>query len=225
MTLTRLKLALTLATTSFLVLVAGCGGRKTTIEGEVTFGGQPIDGGAISLLPKDGKEVAAGARIVGGKYVITSKAERLPPGTYKVVINWLKPTGKKVKNENDDNQLVDETQEDPAGVQSKLTVEITSGSNSGKNFELKAGGIVAAPPAARRRAVRPGISRTEPFHFGTTRGPPVTPGGLRRFTSVTRSGTPRAATPPARRRPRPTSPLRSGSRGGRAATPAPETPR
>lgn len=149
MTLNRFKLSLTLATTSFLlVLVAGCGGGKTTVEGEVTFGGVPIDGGAITVLSKDSKEVAAGARIVGGKYTITSKAERLPPGTYKVQINWLKPTGKKVKSDNDPDQMIDETQEViplEYNVQTKLTVEITSGSNSGKNFELKAGGAVAAP--------------------------------------------------------------------------------
>ncbi|HYH63772.1 MAG TPA: hypothetical protein VD866_03645 [Urbifossiella sp.] len=146
MTLTRFKLALTLATTScLLVLVAGCGGGKTTLEGEVTFGGQPVDGGAIILIPKEAKDSASGARIINGKYTITSKADRLPPGTYKVQINWLKPTGKKVKSESDSDQMIDETQEVipmEYNTQTKLTVEITSGSNT-KNFELKAGGPVA----------------------------------------------------------------------------------
>jgi hypothetical protein len=151
----RIRNAIALATTTFLlVFVAGCGGGKTTLEGEVTFGGQPVDGGAIILVPKDGKETSAGARIVGGKFLIASKADKLPPGTYKVQINWLKGTGKKIKSENDPEQMIEETQEVipmEYNVQSKLTAEIKSGSNTQK-FELKAGGPIAgAPPAGGKK--------------------------------------------------------------------------
>ncbi len=145
----RLRIALSTAAATFLlVLLAGCGGGTTTLEGQVTFGGQPVDGGAIVLIPQGSKDPATGARIVNGKYVATAKADKLPPGTYKVQINWLKPTGKKVKSETDADQMVDETQEViplEYNVQSKLTAEIKSGSNTA-NFELKPGGAVAAPP-------------------------------------------------------------------------------
>jgi hypothetical protein len=160
----RLRIALsTAATTLLLVLLAGCGSGNTTLEGTVTFGGQPVDGGAIVLVASGGKDVATGARIVDGKYLVTAKADKLPPGTYKVQINWLKGTGKKVKSESDPDVTVEETQEViplEYNVQSKLSAEIKTGSNTA-NFELKAGGAVgttpAGPAAGGGKAVNKGV--------------------------------------------------------------------
>jgi len=144
----QFRIALSSATVSCLfVLLTGCGGGNTTLEGQVTFGGQPVDGGAITLMPTGGKDVATGARIVGGKYVVKGKADKLTPGTYKVQIHWLKPTGKKVKSTGDPNEMVEETEEVipmEYNVNSKLSVEIKAGSNT-QNFDLKAGGAVAPP--------------------------------------------------------------------------------
>jgi hypothetical protein len=128
----------------FVVLLAGCGGSTANVEGTVTFDGQPVDGGAISLVPSGSKEPVASARIVGGKYSIVAN-KKLTPGAYAVQITWMKSTGKKVKNENDPGTEIEETKQViPAeyNVNSKLTTEVKSGSNTA-NFELKAGGAVA----------------------------------------------------------------------------------
>jgi hypothetical protein len=51
--------------------LAGCGGPTTaTVSGNVTFNGQPVVGGAITLWPEDGKGAVSGAGIENGRYEI-----------------------------------------------------------------------------------------------------------------------------------------------------------
>jgi hypothetical protein len=145
-----------------LVLLAGCGGDKASIEGTVTFDGAPVDGGAITFLPEgDSKEAArGGAQITDGKYTVNS-ATGLPAGKYKVEIVWKKKTGKQIPNTSDPGTTVDETKQVlPMKYNSKteLTVEIKSGSNRGVNFDLKSGGPVdsnftGGTPPPRQKAV------------------------------------------------------------------------
>jgi len=57
------------------VCLAGCGsGTKATVSGNVTFNGQPVERGAISLWPEDGKGSVAGAGIENGRYQIKGVA-------------------------------------------------------------------------------------------------------------------------------------------------------
>ena len=120
-----------------LVGLAGCG--APAIQGTVTLDGAPVDGGAIRFTPSGGEGTAgsAGAQIIGGKYVI--KGTTLAPGSYRVDINWKKPTGRKVPTPGDAGTTMDETAEAIPAIynqKSTLKADITSGSNT-KDFELK----------------------------------------------------------------------------------------
>lgn len=128
-----------------VVFLTGCGG-SARIEGNVTLDGQPVDGGTIAFVSPDGQGGNAGGRIQGGKYAIETK---LPPGAYKVEINWMKSTGKQLPNKSDPGTTVDETKQVipmEYNTQSKLTADIKSGSNT-FNFELKSGGPIDTRPS------------------------------------------------------------------------------
>lgn len=51
-------------------LLAGCADGKATVSGTVSFNGEPVARGSISLLPADGKGSASGATIENGRYVV-----------------------------------------------------------------------------------------------------------------------------------------------------------
>jgi hypothetical protein len=127
-----------------VVFLAGCSG-SSRLEGTVTLDGQPVDGGTISFINSSGQNGNAGGQIQGGKYSIESK---VPPGTYKVEINWLKSTGKSIPNKSDPGTMQDETKQVipmEYNVQTKLTAEVKSGSNT-FNFDLKSGGAIDSRP-------------------------------------------------------------------------------
>jgi hypothetical protein len=128
------------------LLVSGCG-SGAGVSGTVTYDNQPVDGGGIAFIPAGEKQPAASGRITGGHYEI-KRSDKLPAGKYTVQITWLKSTGKKVKNETDPGTEADElVQVIPLeyNVASKLSVDITSGSNT-HNFDLKAGAAPATAP-------------------------------------------------------------------------------
>ena len=53
-----------------LSAVVGCGGSSSTISGKVTYKGKPVENGAITFQPADGKGPSTGATIVGGSYQV-----------------------------------------------------------------------------------------------------------------------------------------------------------
>lgn len=123
-----------------IVLLAGCRpdtGGRAALSGTVTFDGQPVDGGAIALLPTDGGDTKAGARIDDGKYIIP--AERGPrPGNYRVEIRWQKKTGRKIPSDDPPN-LMDETRQvipEQFNAKSKTVREIKPGNNT-LDFDLR----------------------------------------------------------------------------------------
>jgi hypothetical protein len=138
-----------------MVFLAGCGG-SSRIEGTVTFDGQPVDGGGIVFIGSGTQGEKASGRIEGGKYSLEAK---LPSGSYKVEIRWLKPTGKSIPNKSDAGTSTEETKEVipmEYNSQSKLTADIKSGQNT-FNFDLKSGGAVdtrpSGAPPVRSKAV------------------------------------------------------------------------
>jgi hypothetical protein len=140
-----LKARFTLFVLTLPAFLTGCGGGGR-IEGTVTFDGQPVDGGTIAFIPTTGSGNVAG-QITNGKYSLESPS--LAPGTYKVEINWMKPTGKQIPNKSDPGTNVDEVKQVipmEYNTQSKLSAEIKSGSNAGVNFDLKSGGAVDTRP-------------------------------------------------------------------------------
>jgi hypothetical protein len=74
-----------------LVPLVGCGDTSMSeVEGTVTFGGQPVQTGAISFVPVAGDTPTAGGMIEGGRYSV-----KVPPGVMKVSISAPKIVGKK----------------------------------------------------------------------------------------------------------------------------------
>ena len=69
-----------------LVCAGGCGEKATTISGKVTYNGQPVEMGAITFTPTDGKGQILAARILDGVYNIPNAM----PGSRKVEIRGTK---------------------------------------------------------------------------------------------------------------------------------------
>ena len=75
------------------VVFAGCGPSDQAIQGEVTYGGEPVQDGIIEFHPIEGtKEPSTGGPIRSGRYQIAQGVGPLRGGTYKVVIWATKKT-------------------------------------------------------------------------------------------------------------------------------------
>src|SRR4051812_45095732 len=86
--------------------IAGCGGGgRSSVQGTVTYDGQPVDDGGINFIAaggggEGGESGNASGDIREGKYSID--ALRGPkPGKYKVEIYWNKKTGKMIPTPGD----------------------------------------------------------------------------------------------------------------------------
>jgi len=78
------------------VLLSGCnsaGDGRLAITGEVSFDGQPILDGSITLSPL-AKGPSAGGRIVDGKFQIPTKGPT--EGQYRVIVQAMRKTGRMI---------------------------------------------------------------------------------------------------------------------------------
>ncbi len=119
------------------LLLAGCGG-STSLTGKVSYDGKPIEKGAITFEPVDGKGQATGGVIEAGKYALEGSAAP-SPGKQIVRIRGLKKTGKTMKAGPPfppDKIIEEEIEYIPAEFNTKsvLTVEIDG--SGVKDFEL-----------------------------------------------------------------------------------------
>jgi hypothetical protein len=116
---------------------AGCGSNAgSTVHGKVTLDGEPVTAGSIAFFPTADSGRKAAAAIEQGAYAL-AKTDGLPPGKYRVEINWPKPTGKKIASA-DPGMQADEMREvvpPKYNRDSTLTVEIT-GKDMPKDFDL-----------------------------------------------------------------------------------------
>ncbi len=80
--LTRSAAALVVA----LIAAVGCGEKATTIDGKVTYNGEPVEMGAISFRPTDGKGQVFAALILDGAYSVPKAV----PGSRTVAIRGTK---------------------------------------------------------------------------------------------------------------------------------------
>ena len=80
-----------------VVITVGCGGLtdgRLQISGEVTFDGQPVADGYVTLSPL-GRGPSAGGRIQDGKFNI--EREKGPmAGKYRVVLQAMRETGRMI---------------------------------------------------------------------------------------------------------------------------------
>src|SRR5436190_18496175 len=87
---------------ALVALAAGAVGCSSSgaaaVEGKVNYGGEPIDVGTITFIPKSDAGIKTGGLIDNGAYRVDAKFGTAP-GTHRVEIRWAKPTGKKSKNE------------------------------------------------------------------------------------------------------------------------------
>ena len=118
--------------------VSGCGpSSQVSVQGRVTFDGQPVGPGSIVFLPEAGSEaVKLAAPIEDGKYRIGTE-RGAKPGAFRVEISWSKKTGRQIPSA-DPGMMMDETQEAiPAqyNTQSTLRRELKPGDNV-CDFEL-----------------------------------------------------------------------------------------
>lgn len=63
-------------------LLTGCGGATGTVQGTVTFQGQPVENGEVRFEPVSGMGSTLGERIASGKFSVA----KLLPGKYKVTV-------------------------------------------------------------------------------------------------------------------------------------------
>jgi hypothetical protein len=121
-----------------LVAAVGCstGPAVGTVNGEVTFDGQPVKDGHVSFTPVDGKGQTGGAPINEGKF----KAEQVSATKMKVELHGNRLTGKKIKAyDTPESPVMDEVAEllpSKYNFNSELTLEVKRGTQDVK-YELK----------------------------------------------------------------------------------------
>jgi len=122
-----------------LLTALGCdsGPRTGEVSGTISYDGKPVEKGAITFVPIDGKATTEGGNIVGGKYT----AAKVPVGNAKVYINGTKVIGKKKAYNTKDSpevDLYDELLPDKYSNQgtTELTFEVKPGKNE-KDWDLK----------------------------------------------------------------------------------------
>lgn len=118
--------------------VIGCGGAddRRSISGMVTWGGEPLPTGDITLAPREVGH-ASGVAIENGEFEIPS-SRGLAPGIYRVEIVAYLPTGRQLADPEAPGHMVDETRQMiPAryNVESELEAEVTA--NDDNFFEFK----------------------------------------------------------------------------------------
>lgn len=115
------------------------GPKRYAISGKVTFDGEPVNGGTITITPEDGKSNPSGGVIENGEFQVP-EAKGGNPGKYRVLIHWHKPTGEK-KPDPDTGESVDQTKQViPAYFNdaTELTLDVTEDPEKNVfNFDLK----------------------------------------------------------------------------------------
>ena len=133
----------------WLAACVGCGKGLATVEGTVTFDGQPVDNGSIVFEPADGAGPTAGGKIEQGKYHLAGEGG-VTAGKKIVRITAVRKTGRQVEGGLSGAEgaggpsapagTVDEIEHFIPAIynqQSTLTCEVVAGEANEHNFELK----------------------------------------------------------------------------------------
>ncbi|MCA9189227.1 MAG: hypothetical protein R3E01_21630 [Pirellulaceae bacterium] len=112
--------------TAFCLAISGCGSNgAATVEGKVTWEGQPLTEGNVRFVPADGKGQTASADVKDGAFTIA-----VPPGQWRVEFSAPKVVGKIKMIDAPDAPTVDDVREllpPMYNVQSKLTADVQPG--------------------------------------------------------------------------------------------------
>jgi hypothetical protein len=118
-------------------VLGGCGGSASSVSGEISYAGKPIENGSIRFFPTQGTEGAGAiAAITDGKYSVD--ADRgLIAGSYMVQVTAMQKTGrvirpKEVMPGDDPSPQQEELQIIPAqyNTTSSLGVDLQPGENT-----------------------------------------------------------------------------------------------
>jgi hypothetical protein len=136
------RIAVHLPFLSLLVAAFGCQQDGTTIDGTVTFNGQPVERGSIRFVSTDKAGPTFGAVIRNGKFTV----EKATPGEKIVTIHALKqnsvPTSSEEVRQMSEQAQQDENYVDPAVLippnadGNNQTIQIAEGAQS-LEFHLK----------------------------------------------------------------------------------------
>jgi len=123
-----------------LFVAAGCGKSndgRSSVTGEVTFDGAPLESGVVTLIPTEGtNSPSAGAEIVKGRYTIPDSGGP-HAGKFRVEITASRKTGEK-RNEGGMVGTIEVTEQfipEKYNKASELKLEVKSGTNT-QNFAL-----------------------------------------------------------------------------------------
>jgi len=118
----------------WILLIAGCGTKLATVEGNVTWEGKPVDEGSISFAPADGKGPTLGGVIKNGQYQLVGKSW-VTPGKKIVTITAVRKTGKQIEAgpPAPPGTMVDDLET----VTVTHTCDISEGKANQKDFEVK----------------------------------------------------------------------------------------
>lgn len=119
----------------FVFTLAGCSGSSLgTLNGTVTWNGEPLKEGTVNFIPTDGTSSTASAPIKDGRFTV-----QLPPSKMKLQFSAPKPTGKKKKMydtpDSPEIEIVDELLPAKYTTDSQITVTIKGGTQDEK-FDL-----------------------------------------------------------------------------------------
>jgi hypothetical protein len=125
----------------WLASCAGCGSGRVTVEGDVTFDGQPVPEGTIVFEPADRLGPTTGARIENGSYRLAGEAAAVP-GKKLIRISAVRKTGRQIEagSPSPPGTMVDEIESYIPAVyndQSTLECEVTPGGVNRHDFPLK----------------------------------------------------------------------------------------
>jgi len=123
-----------------LAALAGCdsGPKRAGVSGTVKYKGEPVKAGSINFRADNGD--AGGAPITNGQYSVPAAAG-MPPGKYKVAINYPDPKAPAPKASPDglpgDNPPAKELLPAKYNTATELTAEIKAQASNDASFDLK----------------------------------------------------------------------------------------
>ena len=96
-------------------LIVGCGTSEvSSIHGSITYNGQPLQYGAITLSSTDGSTANFGGVVSDGLY----KVDNIVPGEFKVtIIAGVKHDGARVASSDDGRMLAEKGEQNNAPIQ------------------------------------------------------------------------------------------------------------
>lgn len=142
----RLILSLS-ACLALIAGLAGCGNDGlVTVQGTVTFDGQPVEDGSISMMPVDGQGIAGGGLISNGSYTAETSPGELGVQIYAYkTVTKPNPTAEEIERglTSDRVQLLPPVY----NRESKLRINVSS-SQKNVDFDLDSVGKIPRPTEA-----------------------------------------------------------------------------